>query len=226
MARTAAYRSSSLPYSNWPTRHSMREAIRDQRFAAQQTSQPPENETPPGTTWAPCARRPSSSSFKSDSRPRGQLAKNASERLEDNQEHRGEQHERGELVEPAIPHVCAGIAVGGEVAQQPTAPDVIADQERDQGDLGVQPARGAAEPAEPQPDAEDDGQDRARRHESPVELALHQLEALDRGSVGGHRVIDEEARQVEKPREPGHHEDDVQRFHPEHAYSEKRLRAQ
>src|SRR5262249_23170732 len=57
---------------------------------------------------------------------------------------------------------------------------------------------------------------RPRRHDSPEELALHQLEALDGNPVLGRRVIDEQPRQVEQPGEPGHHENDVQRLHPKH----------
>ena len=40
--------------------------------------------------------------------------------------------------------------------------------------------RSAPEPAEPQPEAEGDGEHRARGHDAPEELALHDLEALDR----------------------------------------------
>jgi hypothetical protein len=50
------------------------------------------------------------------------------------------------------------------------------------------------------------------RHDAEIELALHQLESLDADAIVGRRlrVIDEQARQVEQPREPRDHEDDVQ----------------
>jgi hypothetical protein len=38
-------------------------------------------------------------------------------------------------------------------------------------------------------------------------------------------VVDEKPRQVEKAREPGDHEHDMQRLHPEHGQEENRLRA-
>src|SRR5690606_22415369 len=69
---------------------------------------------------------------------------------------------------------------------------------------------------EPQPRPEPDGEHRARRHDAVVELALHHLEALDARRVARHRVVDEQARQVEQAGEPGHHEDDVEGFDPEH----------
>src|SRR2546421_8127597 len=43
-------------------------------------------------------------------------------------------------------------------------------------------------------------------------------------SILGHRVIDEQARQIEQPGEPGHHGDDVQRLDPEHRYLSNRDR--
>src|SRR5690348_1673490 len=97
-----------------------------------------------------------SSRASSGSRPRGQLAKNASEGLEDNQEHRGKKDEHRNLVEPAIPGVAMRVAVRREIAQQLAAPHVIDDEQRAERRLGVHPAR-AAEPAEPEPQAEDDG---------------------------------------------------------------------
>ena len=44
-------------------------------------------------------------------------------------------------------------------------------------------------------------------------------------AVLGLRVIDEKPRQVEQAREPGDHEDDVQRLDPEHGQAENLLRA-
>src|SRR5262245_4979657 len=153
----------------------------------------------------------------SSSRPRGQLAKKLSERLEDNEQDRRDEDEDREFVEPAEPDVAPGVALGGEGLHQAPAPQVIADEDRDQRELGVEPAaERALEPAEPEPDAEGDGEHRARRHDSPEKLALHHLEALDGNPVLAHRVVDEEPRQVEEARGPGHHENEVQRLYPEH----------
>jgi len=91
----------------------------------------------------------------------------------------------------------------------------LRDKDRDERHLGVQPAAGNAE-AQPQPRSEHDGQDGARSHDAEVELALHQLEALDADGVGGQAMVDEEARQVEESREPRNHEYDVQRLDDEH----------
>ena len=121
--------------------------------------------------------------------------------------------------------VVMPVAPGGEVAHQAPAPEVVGDEQRNQRDLGVQPAGRRLEPAEPQPHPEHDGEHRAGRHDSPEQLALHQLEALERHAVLRLRVIDEQPRQIEQPGEPGHHEDEVQRLDPEHSQDENRLRA-
>jgi hypothetical protein len=59
--------------------------------------------------------------------------------------------------------------------------------------------------------AEDPGGDRRRIHDAAQQATLHHLESLalrrtDR-SIG---VIDEQTRQIEQPRHPGDHRDDVQ----------------
>ncbi len=131
----------------------------------------------------------------------------------------------GHLVEPAVPALAFRVRIGRERAHQAPAPEVVQDEQRDQRELRVQPAAGAAEPCQPQPQPEGEREDGARRHDAPEELALHELEALDGGPVARHRVVDEKPRQIEQAREPGHHEDDVQRLYPEHGYSEKRFLA-
>src|SRR5205814_2974037 len=179
--------------------------------------------TPPGTAVAAMSSGPSSATS-SGSSPRGQLAKKFSERLEDNDQHRSEQDQHREFVEPAEPDVALRVTVRREIAQQHAAPQVVGREQRAERHLDVQPARGAAEPAEPQPDPKDEGEHAARGHDAPIELALHELEALARGRVLGHGVVDEESRQVKQSREPGHHEDDVEGLDPEHQ-AEKRRRA-
>ena len=63
-----------------------------------------------------------------------------------------------------------------------------------------------------QPDAENQGGDHRRQHDAAVQLALHHAETLAAGLVFTHRVIDEQAWQVEQPGEPADHGDDVQGF--------------
>src|SRR5512145_468266 len=135
--------------------------------------------TPPGTTWASRAPNAVSSCARSGSRPRGAVAKNALEGLEDNEEHRRDEHERREFVKPAIPALAFRVSLGGEGLDEPPAPHVVSREDRDERDLGVQPSRGAAEPTEPEPDAEEDGQHGARRHDAPEEAPLHDLEAVE-----------------------------------------------
>ena len=47
----------------------------------------------------------------------------------------------GNFVEPAEPDVALGVALGGEIAQQQAAPQVVGDEQRGQRHLRVQPAR-------------------------------------------------------------------------------------
>src|SRR5688500_17657469 len=160
--------------------------------------QSPRNSTPPGTALASLPPSSLTSSRSKASSPRGALAKKDSERLEDNQQHRGEENHDRDFVEPAQPYMAPAVAPGGEVAQQPAAPEMVADENRDQGDLGVQPAAGPAKPSQPQPRAEGDGEHGPRGHDAPIELALHQPEALQRHAVLGHGVVHEQPGQVEQ----------------------------
>ena len=132
--------------------------------------------------------------------------------LADHEQDDADQDQHRQLVEPAVPDVAVPVALMPEIQHQLAAPEVVGDQRRDQRELGVQPDARAAEPAEPEPQAEADREHAARRRDAPEELALHDLEALDRRPVLRLRVIDEQARQVEQTREPGHHEHDVQRL--------------
>src|SRR5678816_4922446 len=100
----------------------MCDAMRALRFSRSLMSQVPLNATPPGVCARASAPKDESSRRSSSSSPRGQLAKNDSERLDDNQDHRGEKHERRRLVEPAIPDVRPAVAIRSEVAQEAPAP--------------------------------------------------------------------------------------------------------
>src|SRR5258708_17853324 len=109
---------------------------------------------------------PASSCTSSDSRPRGQLAKKFSERLEDNDEHRSDQDEDRDFVEPAEPEVAPSVSIGGEIEQQHAAPAVIARQQLATRHLKVPPKRRAAKPTQPNPDAADPGTHAPLRHTS------------------------------------------------------------
>src|SRR5258708_6157772 len=123
------------------------------------------------------------------------------ERLHHGQNDRGREKSYRHLVEPAVPQVRLRVSVARKIGKQPSAVQMIGDQQYDDPELGVEPGTGEAV-AEPQPYAEDERQYRAGRHNAPVELAFHDLEPLPARRVLGHGVIDEQAWQVEKPRQP------------------------
>src|SRR5438105_14858007 len=63
------------------------------------------------------------------------------ERLEDDQQHRAQEHrQRGNLVDPAIEEVAMSIAVVSKVQQQLAEPHMVRYQNRDQRELGIEPA--------------------------------------------------------------------------------------
>src|SRR5215831_11527224 len=144
------------------------------------------------------------------------------ERLHDDEHDRSGEENHRNLVEPAVPDVGFRVRVPCKISQKLPAPHVVGKGESDDCELRVQP--GAREAEAHHPDAEHDGKKRARGHDAPVELALHHLEALAARCILGHRVIDEQARQVEQPRKPGDDENDVQRLDPEHGYFSRRRR--
>src|SRR6266852_434201 len=157
--------------------------------------------------------------------PRGAAGRSAVrlERLHHGQNDRGGQKTCRHLVKPAVPEVRPRISVARKIGKQLAAVQMIGDQQDDDPELGVEPGTREAV-AEPQPSAEGEGQQRARRHDAPVELALHDLEPLPARRVLGQGVVDEQTRQVEQPGEPSHHENDMQRLDPEHRYLSNRLR--
>src|SRR3954470_18678174 len=165
-----------------------------------------------------------SSCTSSGSRPRGHVAKKSSERLEDNDEHRGEENQHRKFVEPAEPDVALAVTPRSEIAQQHPAPEVVAREQGAERHFYVQPTARSSEPAEPEPNAKDERQDAARGHDAPIELALHQLEALAGHRIVRQGVIHEQPRQVEQAREPRDHENDVQRLDPKHQAENRRLR--
>jgi hypothetical protein len=60
-----------------------------------------------------------------------------------------------------------------------------------------------------------EGQGRGRSHGHDREQApFHDAKALDADRIRGIRVIDEQPRQIEQAREPGHHRHDVKGLEP------------
>ncbi len=116
-----------------------------------------------------------------------------------------------------------------ELLHQHAAPDVVGDQQHHQQQLEVHPAGGVGLGVHgDHPDAEGGGDHRAGGHDAPEQLALHDLEALIARLVTGLGVVDEQPRQVEQAREPGHHEDHVQGLGPQvgaHPSQRSRLRS-
>src|SRR5690606_24059553 len=109
--------------------------------------------------------------------------------------HGPDQDQHRNFVEPAVINMAAPVAIMLEVSQQFATIQVISDQHQHQCQLGMQPAARNTIP-QPEPQAEDHGQHRARRHDAIVELTLHNLETLDTRLVFTHRMIDKQTRQI------------------------------
>src|ERR1051326_6714115 len=120
----------------------MREPMRDQRVALKHTSQAPLNATPPGAERTFSALKEVSSWTSKSSRPRGQLAKKDSERLEDNEQDRRDEDQHGKFVEHAEPDVALRVAPGGERLHQAPAPEVVGDEDRRHAAAGGGHTRG------------------------------------------------------------------------------------
>ncbi len=111
-----------------------------------------------------------------------------------------------------------GRSPAAEADAQARAVEMEADQKCDQGEFGVQPSLGeitrGLRQQEEQEEAEEHGETAADVGDRQ-QPTLHRREALVAGLIVRLEVIDEQARQVEKPGEPGHHEDDVESLEPE-----------
>jgi len=113
--------------------------------------------------------------------------------------------------------MAVGIAISPKIFEHAPAPQVIDHQHDDEYQLGHEPATAGPDVVtEPQPYPEYNRQDAARCCNAKIKFAFHRFELSGRCRVLCHRVIDEKAWQVKKSREPGHHEDDMKSFHPEH----------
>src|SRR6266481_3522288 len=113
----------------------------------------------------------------------------ALKRFDHGEDDRGGEKYCRHLVEPAVPEVRLRIAVVRKVGEQLAAPQVVDDEKCDDPELGVEPAARDAV-AEPKPRTEDDGEDRARGHDTPIVLALHYLEPFLARLILRHGVID------------------------------------
>src|SRR3546814_3433913 len=97
------------------------------------------------------------------------------------------------LIEPAIEHVPANVLVTSKPLQLCAAYVVIADQYKDQRQLGVKPAACTEQTGiqNDHPYAKHQRGDHGRKHDAAVKLTLHDLEALSTGFILTHRVINE-----------------------------------
>ncbi|MNH35003.1 hypothetical protein D3C79_956500 [compost metagenome] len=94
---------------------------------------------------------------------------------------------------------------------------MVADQQHDQGQFGVNPAT-LAEDAwveVDEPAAEDQRGDHRRAHDAPVQLALHDAEAFLADRVFTLCVINEQSWQVKQAGKPAYDADDMKRFEPQ-----------
>src|SRR3546814_21118508 len=109
-----------------------------------------------------------------------------------------------------ISDVCSSdlvVALFGECAQASLQPAVIAGQDDDQQQLGMQPTglRVNFWCRHQRCNTEQPGADHASRGHR-VEAALHQAEALTLARVAGLDVLEEQARQLEQADDPGRDE--------------------
>ncbi|MNC39139.1 hypothetical protein D3C75_877820 [compost metagenome] len=111
--------------------------------------------------------------------------------------------------------MAAGVGAVGEAFALGTAHVMVAGQQDDQGELGMQPPLAQPAGGEVQhPGAKHVGGDHRRVHDAAVQLALHGHEAFLADAVLALGVVDEQPRQVEQAGEPADHADDMQRFDP------------
>lgn len=86
---------------------------------------------------------------------------------------------------------------------------MVGDQRDDQDELGLKPPKfDNAVIDTDQDDAEQGGQNGANRHDCE-QFSLHRGESLPADRVFGFCVVNEQPGQIKQPREPGHHEGDM-----------------
>lgn len=102
-----------------------------------------------------------------------------------------------------------------KVANQLSAPDVIADQQGDENKFQVEPHPGKAI-TEPEPGPEEKGEEPPWSGNAIEELSFHRFKPTVALLIMGHGVVDEKTGEIEEASKPGHHENDVQGLNPEH----------
>lgn len=109
----------------------------------------------------------------------------SSEGPDDDKDHDGQQKQDRDLIEPAIEHVPANVLVTSKPLQLCAAYVVIADQYKDQRQLGVKPAACTEQTGiqNDHPYAKHQRGDHRRKHDAAVKLTLHDLEALSTGLI-------------------------------------------
>jgi hypothetical protein len=96
---------------------------------------------------------------------------------------------------------------------------VVADQQSDQQQFGLQPAHlQISWKSDEHGKAENDAERGADGHDGE-QSSFHDLEAPDAERIRCVGVINEQARQIKQTCKPGHNRDHVQRFQPEHGCS-------
>src|SRR5690606_30369107 len=144
-------------------------------------------------------------------RPTGAL-----ERLDDDQDHDGDQKQDGDFIEPAVERMAAWRLTLGKAFHLGTADMVVADQQHHQGQLGMQPAATQKQRGiECQHgNAENQRGEHGRQHDAAVQLRVHGTKTITADLIVAHGVVDEQAREVEQARKPADHSDNVQSFEP------------
>lgn len=113
--------------------------------------------------------------------------------------------------------MAAGVLVGRKFTHQAATGMVITEQNKHQSQLGVHPAtRHQRRVFHQHPDTEHQRRDHRGRADTAIELALHDLEAIDARLIRTHGVIDKQTRQIEQRSKPADNGNDVKRFEPEH----------
>ena len=112
--------------------------------------------------------------------------------------------------------MAAGVFATGKTFYLCAAHVVVADQQDNEGEFGVDPAAGLkdARVQVDQPAAENQRGNHRRPHDAAVQLAFHDAEAFLADGVFALSVVDEQARKVEQPGKPADDADDVEGFDP------------
>ena len=137
----------------------------------------------------------------------------------DHCKHDDPDHEHGRhLVGPAVEALGMPVLVLLEVMAPAREQAMVARERRQKPKLRIDPALAPVDDAGQghERDAEREREDHRRVDDGPEETPFHQLEALGLRGAGRHlAMIDIQTGQVEHPRHPGDHRDDVSGLEPE-----------